>query len=67
MICFSLSFAPDSGTEFIPNTLRLWGKWRIFYVLVAYYIPLLGFFKLDKLLSQLIKFKYENIKLKKRM
>jgi hypothetical protein len=27
---FSLSNNPDLGTEFIPNTLRLLGKWRIF-------------------------------------
>jgi hypothetical protein len=63
---FSLSYNPDSGTEFIPNNMsRLWEKGRIFYfifILYAYWI----FVKRDKLLSKLIKFKYENIKLKKR-
>jgi hypothetical protein len=61
---FSFSHNPDSGTEFIPNTL--WEKWRIFnfiYILYAYWI----FVKRDKLLGKLIKFKYENIKLEKRI
>jgi hypothetical protein len=63
---FSLSYNPHSGTEFIPNTLRLWEKWHIFYfifILYAYWI----FVKRDKLLNKLIKFEYENMKLKKRM
>jgi hypothetical protein len=61
---FSLSCNPDSGTEFIPNSLRLWDKWRIFHTITT-----LGFFvKCDKplILSKLIKFKYENIKFKKK-
>jgi hypothetical protein len=63
MIFFSLTYNPESGTEFILNMLRLWGKCRIFYfifILYAYFV------KSDKLLSNLIKFKYENIKLKKK-
>jgi hypothetical protein len=63
---FSLSYNPDSGTEFIPNTLRLWEKWHIFYFSFILYAWI--FVKRDtgKLLGKLIKFKYENIKLKKK-
>jgi hypothetical protein len=39
---FSLSYNPDSHTEFIPNTLRLWEKWRI-YLFYFHTMPLLGF------------------------
>jgi hypothetical protein len=60
----SLIYNPDSGTEFIPNTLRLWEKWRIFYFTFILY-PYWVFVKRDKCLSQLIKFKYDNIKFKK--
>jgi hypothetical protein len=62
---FQLSYNPYSGTEFIPNTFRLWEKWRFFYFTLLY--PYWVFVKRDKLLSQLIKFKYENIKLKKKI
>jgi hypothetical protein len=54
----SLSYNPDSGTEFIPN----FGKNGAFFILLSYYTPTGFFVKRDKLLSQLIKFKYENIK-----
>jgi hypothetical protein len=63
---FSLMMYPDSGTEFIPNTLRLWEKWRIFLFYFHTIYPNWVFVKRDKLLSQLIKFKYENIKFKQK-
>jgi hypothetical protein len=62
---FSFSYNPDLGTEFIPNTLRLGEKWRIFFILLSHYrYPYWVFVKRDERLSQGIKFKYENIKLK---
>jgi hypothetical protein len=59
---FSLNCNPDSGTEFIPNSLPTLVKMAHF----SYYNPAGIFVKRDKLLSKLIKFKYENIKLKKK-
>jgi hypothetical protein len=61
---FSLSYNPDSGTEFIPTRTK---KIALFYftcILPVY--PYWVFVKRDKLFSQLIKLKYENIKLKKK-
>jgi hypothetical protein len=55
---FSVTYNPDSGTEFIRNTLRLWEKRHIFYfifILYAYWI----FVK-----HQTSTFKYEIITLK---
>jgi hypothetical protein len=40
-------------------------KWRIFYFIFTLY-PYWIFVKRDKLLSKKIKYKYENIKLKKK-
>jgi hypothetical protein len=37
-----------------------------FFLFYFHTIPLLGFVKRDKLLNQVIKFKYESIKLKKK-
>jgi hypothetical protein len=61
MIFFNLICNPDSGTEFIPNSVRLWEKWRIFHT-----NPAGVFVKRDQLLSKRIKFKYENIKFTKK-
>jgi hypothetical protein len=57
---FSLSCNPDSGTstEFIPNSVPTLGKMAHF----SYYNPPGFFVKRHKLLSKLIKFKYENKK-----
>jgi hypothetical protein len=63
---FSSSYNPDSGTEFIPNTLQLWEKLCIFFILLSYYTYTGFFVKRDKLLNKLIKFKYESIKFKKK-
>jgi hypothetical protein len=61
---FSLSYNPDLVAEFIPKTWHIWDKSRIFYGIFTLY-PYWIFVKRDKLLSKKIKFKYENIKLKK--
>jgi hypothetical protein len=51
--------------EFIQKEWHIWDKWRIF-LFTFHTIPLLEFVKRDKLLSKKIKYKYENIKLKKK-
>jgi hypothetical protein len=58
---FSLRYNPDLGTEFIPTSVQLWEKWRIFHT----YNPAVFFVKRDEILSKLINFKYENIKFNK--
>jgi hypothetical protein len=64
---FSLSCIPDLVAEFIPKTWHIWDKWRIFLNFIFTLYPYWIFVKRDKLLSKKIKFKYENIKFKKRM
>jgi hypothetical protein len=60
-----LIYNPDLVAEFIPKTWHIEDKWRIF-LFYFHTIPLLDFVKRDKLLSKKIKFKYENIKFKKK-
>jgi hypothetical protein len=60
---FSLSCNPDLVAEFIPKTWHIWDKkngtfFNFIFTLYSYSI----FVKRDKLLSKIIKFKYENIK-----
>jgi hypothetical protein len=62
---FSLSFNPDLLAEFIPKTWHIWDKWRIVFNFIFTLYPYWIFVKRDKLLSKTIKFKYENINLKK--
>jgi hypothetical protein len=53
----------DLVTEIIPSSVRLVEKWRIFHTGT---ITLTFFFvKHDEIVSKLIKFKHESIKLKK--
>jgi hypothetical protein len=52
MIFFSLRYNPDLGTEFIPNTFRLWEKWRIFFLnFTCILYPYWVFVKRDKFLK----------------
>jgi hypothetical protein len=52
--------------EFIQKEWHIWDQRRIFYFIFTLY-PYWIFVKRDKLLGKKIKYKYENIKLKKRM
>jgi hypothetical protein len=61
---FSLSYNPDLAAEFIPKAWHIWDKWRIFHFIFTLY-PYWICVKRDKLLSETIKFKYENIKCEK--
>jgi hypothetical protein len=62
---FSLStLYSDSGTEFIPKRTNF-GKNCAFFSF-TFVLPYWVFVKRDKLLSQLIKFKYQNIKFLKK-
>jgi hypothetical protein len=62
MIFVSVSYDPDSGTEFIPNTLRLWENGAFFiFIFYCHTIPRLGLFvRLGKLLNQVVKFHKKN-------